>query len=233
MLGTLRTLELERLIDRRPCRQRDLVVAMICRPPAGAGLEAGHQPLAGTQTHARVDALGVADADEDELYGAMDWLLDAPGRASSGASRSGTSAPGGLVLYDLTSSVVEGRCCPLAKRGYSRDGQPGTRQIEYGLVTDAAGRPVAVEVVPGDTADPATVPALIEKLRERFELAEVVLVGDRGMLTTCPHRGLARGGPGLDQLAAGPGHPRSSPRAGTLQLGLFDERGLAEISDPA
>ena len=229
VLGTLRKLELERLIDRRPSRQRDLVVAMIC-----ARLLAPGSKLATSRSWEQStlgSVLGVADADEDELYGAMDWLLTRQERIERGLAKRHL-APGGLVLYDLTSSVVEGRCCPLAKRGYSRDGKPGTRQIEYGLVTDAAGRPVAVEVVPGDTADPATVPALIEKLRERFELAEVVLVGDRGMLTSARIEGLREAGLGWISSLRAPAI-RQLAEAGTLQLGLFDERGLAEITDPA
>jgi hypothetical protein len=174
--------------------------------------------------------LGVADADEDELYGAMDWLLARQDRIEAGLAKRHL-APGGLVLYDLTSTSVEGRHCPLARRGYSRDGRPGMLQIEYGLVTDAEGRPVAVEVVPGDTADPATVPAVVEKLRDRFELADVVLVGDRGMLTSARIEGLRAEGLGWISSLRGPAI-RALAQGGTLQLGLFDERGLAEITDP-
>ena len=161
----------------------------------------------------------------------MDWLLARQDRIEAGLAKRHLE-PGGLVLYDLTSSVVEGRHCPLAKRGYSRDGRAGSLQVEYGLVTDAAGRPVAVEVVPGDTADPATVPAVIEKLRDRFELAEVVLVGDRGMLTAARIEGLRAEGLGWISSLRAPAI-RALAEGGTLQLGLFDERGLAEISDPA
>ncbi len=177
------------------------------------------------------DTLGVADADEDELYGAMDWLLARQARIEVGLAKRHLE-PGGLVLYDLTSSVVEGRHCPLARRGYSRDGRPGTRQIEYGLVTDIEGRPVAVEVVPGDTADPATVPAIVEKLRDRFGLTEVVLVGDRGMLTAARIEALRAEGLGWISSLRTPAI-RKLADGGTLQLGLFDERGLAEIHDPA
>jgi transposase len=126
---------------------------------------------------------------------------------------------------------MEGRHCPLAKRGYSRDGKPGMRQIEYGLVTDEAGRPVAVEVVPGDTADPATVPAVIEKLKGRFDLTDVVLVGDRGMLTQARIEGLRAEGLGWISSLRAPAI-RALAKGGTLQLGLFDERGLAEITSP-
>jgi hypothetical protein len=229
VLGTLRALELPRLLDRRPSRQRDLVVAMIV-----ARLLAPGSKLATSRTWDQSTlgaTLGVSDADEDELYGAMDWLLVRQERIETALAKRHL-APGGLVLYDLTSTSVEGRHCPLAKHGYSRDGRPGTLQIEYGLVTDAEGRPVAVEVVPGDTADPATVPAVVGKLRGRFGLSEVVLVGDRGMLTSARIEGLREAGLGWISSLRAPAI-RKLAEAGTLQLGLFDERGLAEISDPA
>ncbi len=229
VLGTLRSLDLERLIDARPSRQRDLVLAMIC-----ARLLAPGSKLATSRTWDQTTlgaTLGVADADEDELYGAMDWLLARQARIEAALAKRHLE-PGGLVLYDLTSSVVEGRHCPLAKRGYSRDGRPGMRQIEYGLVTDTDGRPVAVEVVPGDTADPATVPAVAQKLRDRFELAEVVLVGDRGMLTSARIEAMREQGLGWISSLRAPAI-RKLAQGGTLQLGLFDERGLAEITDPA
>jgi hypothetical protein len=228
VLGTLRALGLERLLDARPSRQRDLVVAMIA-----ARLLAPGSKLATSRTWDQSTLgtmLGVADADEDELYGAMDWLLERQERIERGLAKRHL-APGGLVLYDLTSTSLEGRHCPLARRGYSRDGRPGMLQIEYGLVTDAEGRPVAVEVVPGDTADPATVPAVVEKLRDRFELADVVLVGDRGMLTSARIEGLRAEGLGWISSLRGPAI-RALAQGGTLQLGLFDERGLAEITDP-
>jgi len=229
VLGTLRKLGLERLIDRRSSRQRDLVTAMIV-----ARLVAPDSKLATSRTWEQstlAATLGVADADEDELYGAMDWLLARGDRIERGlASRH--LEPGGLVLYDLTSSWFEGSRCPLAKRGYSRDGRPGMLQVEYGLVTDADGRPVAVEVVPGNTADPATVPAVIERLKGRFGLTDVVLVGDRGMLTQARIETLRDEGLGWISSLRAPAI-RKLAEEGTLQLGLFDERGLAEITDPA
>jgi hypothetical protein len=229
VLGMLRALDLPRLIDRRPSRQRDLVIAMIC-----ARLLAPGSKLATTRRWTQstlADVLGVADATEDELYGAMDWLLARQGRIEAGLAKRHLEA-GGLVLYDLTSTWMEGRHCPLARRGYSRDGKSGTRQIEYGLVTDEGGRPVAVEVVPGDTADPATVPAVIEKLKGRFELTDVVLVGDRGMLTQARIESLRAEGLGWISSLRAPAI-RKLAKGGTLQLGLFDERGLCEITDPA
>ena len=229
VLGMLRSLGLERLIDRRHSRQRDLVTAMIV-----ARLIAPGSKLATTRRWSQstlAGTLGVADASEDELYGAMDWLLARQDRVEAGLAKRHLE-PGGLVLYDLTSTAVEGRHCPLARRGYSRDGRPGMLQVEYGLVTDGEGRPVAVEVVPGDTADPATVPAVIAKLKDRFGLDDVVLVGDRGMLTSARIEGLREQGLGWISSLRAPAI-RALADAGTLQLGLFDERGLAEISDPA
>lgn len=228
VLGMLRSLDLPRLIDRRPSRQRDLVTAMIV-----ARLIAPGSKLATTRRWSQstlAESLGVAEASEDELYGAMDWLLARQARIEAGLAKRYLE-PGGLVLYDLTSTSVEGRHCPLAKQGYSRDGRPGTLQVEYGLVTDEDGRPVAVEVVPGDTADPATVPAVVDKLKGRFDLADVVLVGDRGMLTSARIEGLRAEGLGWISSLRAPAI-RKLAQAGTLQLGLFDERGLAEISDP-
>ena len=228
VLGTLRKLDLPRLLDRRPSRRRDLVTAMIV-----ARLLAPRSKLATSRTWEQSTlgtTLGVGDASEDELYGAMDWLLARGERIEAGlASRH--LERGGLVLYDLTSTWFEGSHCPLAKRGYSRDGRPGMLQVEYGLVTDEGGRPVAVEVVAGDTADPATVPAVIERLKGRFDLADVVLVGDRGMLTQARIETLREEGLGWISSLRAPAI-RGLADAGTLQLGLFDERSLAEITDP-
>jgi hypothetical protein len=229
VLGTLRALGLEQLLDRRRSRQRDLVTAMIC-----ARLLSPGSKLATSRTWEQSTlgtSLAVADADEDEQYGAMDWLLTRQGRIEAGLAKKHLE-PGGLVLYDLTSTAVSGRHCPLAKRGYSRDGERGGLQVEFGLVTDVEGRPVAVEVVPGDTADPATVPAVIEKLTDRFDLADVVLVGDRGMLTSARIEGLRAEGLGWISSLRAPAI-RALAKGGTLQLGLFDERGLAEVADPA
>ena len=228
VLGLLRSLDLERLIDRRASRQRDLVVAMIV-----ARLIAPGSKLATTRRWTQstlASTMAVADATEDELYDAMDWLLARQARIEAGLAKRHLG-PGALVLYDLTSTYMEGRHCPLAKHGHSRDGRPGTLQVEYGLITDVEGRPVAVEVVLGDTADPATVPAAVTKLQDRFGLAEVVLVGDRGMLTSARIESLRAHG--LDWISSlrAPAI-RALAEAGTLQLGLFDERGLAEISSP-
>ena len=228
VLGTLRSLDLERLIDPRRSRQRDLVVGMVvARLLAPASKLATARSL-GTTTLGTT--LGIADASEDELYGALDWLLTRQPRIEARLAARHL-AEGGLVYYDLSSSVVEGRHCPLARLGYSRDGKQGTLQIEYGLLADPDGRPIAVAVVPGNTGDPATVPAILVTLRERFGLTRVVLVGDRGMLTSARIETLRE--TGFDWVSAlrGPAI-RNLAQDGALQLGLFDERNLAEITHP-
>jgi len=229
VLGTLRALGLEALLDRRPSRQRDLVTAMIAGRLLAPGSKLALSRRLGQTTLGA--ALGVAEATEDELYAALDWLIERqPAIEARLAVRH--LAPGGLVLYDLSSSYVTGRHNPLARLGYSRDGRPGTLQIEYGLVTDAGGRPSAVEVVPGNTGDPATVAGTIATLKDRFGLATVVLIGDRGMLTGARIEALRTAG--LDWISSlrGPAI-RALVDGGTLQLGLFDERNLAELTSPA
>ena len=228
VLGTLRALGLEALLDRRPSRSRDLVTAMIAGRLLAPGSKLALSRRLGQTTLGAT--LGVADATEDELYAALDWLIERQ-PAIEGRLAARHLVPGGLVLYDLSSSYVTGRHNPLARLGHSRDGKPGTLQIEYGLVTDADGRPIAVEVVPGNTGDPATVAGTIETLKDRFGLANVVLVGDRGMLTSARIEALRTAG--LDWISSlrGPAI-RSLVEGGTLQLGLFDERNLAEITSP-
>lgn len=229
VLGTLRRLGLEAVIDRRRSRQRDLVVAMVVARLLTPGSKlATSRRLAQTTLG---DTLGVADATEDELYAAMDWLLERQPRIERVLAERHL-APDALVLYDLSSSWVTGRHNALARLGHSRDGRPGTLQVEYGLVTDAEGRPVAVEVFPGDTADPATVASAVDRLRGRFGLERVVLVGDRGMLTSARIDVLRT--LGLDWVSSlrAPSI-RALADGGILQLGLFDERDLAEVTSPA
>jgi hypothetical protein len=229
VLGLLRSLGLETLLDRRPSPMRDLATALIvARLLAPASKLATARGLADSTLAAR---LGVEGATEDELYGALDWLLARQARVER-ALAARHLAEGSLVLYDLTSTYVEGSHCPLARHGHSRDHRPDRAQIEFGLLTDARGCPVAVEAFPGNTADPATVEAQVEKLRTRFGLAEVVLVGDRGMLTSARIERLKDvGGIGWVSCLRAPAI-RALVEAGDLQLGLFDERNLAEIRSP-
>ena len=172
--------------------------------------------------------LGLGEIDEDDLYAAMDWLLERQDSIERRLAKRHLQ-DGALVLYDLTSSYLEGRHCPLAKHGYSRDGKRGKLQIEFGLLCNHEGCPVAVEVFDGNTADPMTVGAQIDKLRQRFGLKRVVLVGDRGMLTEARIREEVEPA-GLDWISA----LRSSAirqlvESGTLQMSLFDETDLVEL----
>ena len=227
VLGTLRSLGLEALLERRRSRQRDLAVALIA---ARVLCPASKLATARTLGHSTLgEVLGVTGAGEDELYGALDWLGRRQARLEAALARRHLK-PGSLVLYDVTSSYVEGSHCPLAAHGYSRDHRPDRAQIVFGLVTDERGCPVAVEAFPGNTADPATLETQIEKVRSRFGLAEIVLVGDRGMLTRARIERLRDlGGIGWVSCLRAPAI-RRLVEAGDLQLGLFDERDLAEIS---
>jgi Transposase DDE domain len=176
--------------------------------------------------------LGVANASTDDVYKAMDWLGARQGDIEAALAHRHLS-PGGRVLYDLSSSWVEGHCCPLAARGYSRDGRAGKEQIEYGLTCDPEGRPIAVEVFAGNTADPSAFTSAAEAVRERFGLEDVVMVGDRGMVTSARIEALkALGGLGWLTSLRAPAIAALA-EAGALQMTLFDEASLAEISHPA
>jgi transposase len=229
ILGTIKKLGLDSIIISKRCRERDLVIAMIA--------ERLIQPcskLATTRfwhTTTLAEELNVSDADEDDLYDAMDWVL---ARQDSIEKKLAARhlLEGSLVLYDVTSSYYEGRTCPLARFGHNRDRKKGKLIIVYGLLTDDAGRPVAVEVYPGDTGDPSTVPNQVEKLRKRFGLCRVVLVGDRGMLTQTRIDKL-KDYPGLGWISALRSHAiRKLVNSDRLQMSLFDERNLAEIHSP-
>jgi hypothetical protein len=211
------------------CPERDLalglVVARAVRPAS---------KLATTrwwQTTTLAEDLGIAEATTDDVYSAMDWLLARQGDIEASLARRHLR-PGGRVLYDLSSSWVEGHCCPLAARGYSRDGKAGKAQVEYGLTCDPEGRPVAVEVFAGNTADPTAFISAAQAVRERFGLDDVVMVGDRGMITAARIEALkAVGGLGwLTSLRA----PSIAALAasGALQMSLFDEVNFAEITHP-
>jgi hypothetical protein len=212
------------------CGERDLafalVVARVCRP--GSKLATARW---WADTTLAAD-LGVAEASSDDVYAAMDWLLARQPTVEAALARRHL-APGGLVLYDLSSSWVEGSHCPLAARGFSRDNKGGRAQIEYGLVTDPEGRPVSVEVFAGNTADPTAFIAAAEAVRTRFGLTDVVLVGDRGMITSARIRALREvGGLGWVTSLRAPSIAALAAEGGPLQLSLFDESNLAEISHP-
>jgi len=180
VLGMIHKLGLDALIASKPCRERDLVLAMIAER-----ILFPCSKLATTRdwhNTTLAEELQVADANEDELYAALDWLLKRQ-RAIEAKLAQRHLDEGALVLYDVSSSYYEGRTCPLARYGHDRDGKQGRPIIVYGVLTDGQGRPVAVEVYPGNTGDPTTVPDQVDKLRKQFGLTRVVLAGDRGMLT--------------------------------------------------
>ena len=229
VLGMVRRLGVDALCERRPSRVRELAVALIVERVIEPASKLATARMLGDSTLAA--RLGLGEATSDELYGALDWLLARQARVERALARRHLSA-GSLVLYDLTSTYVEGSHCPLARHGHSRDHRPDRAQIEFGLLTDARGCPVAVEAFPGNTADPATLETQIEKLRTRFGLTDIVLVGDRGMLTSARIERLRElGGIGWVSCLRAPAI-RALVEAGDLQLGLFDERNLAEITSP-
>jgi hypothetical protein len=226
-LAMARRLGLARLLDRAPSRERDLAVALVVQRVLAPGSKLATSRLLGQSTLAA--ELGVQGADEDDLYAALDWLGERQERIEARLARRHLSA-GELVFYDLSSSYFEGRACPLATLGYSRDGRRGTPQIVYGLMTDRVGKPIAVQVFGGSTQDHQTVPAQLHKLKTRFGLAQVVLVADRGMVTRANIEALAAAD-GVDWITAlkAP-QVKKLAKAGPLQPSLFDELNLAEIS---
>jgi transposase len=229
ILGTIQKLGLDTIISAKRCRERDLVVAMIAER-----LICACSKLATTRhwhTTTLAEELSVQDASEDDLYAAMDWLLERKGRIEKKLAKRHL-VDGAKVLYDVTSSYYEGRTCPWAKLGHDRDGQKGLPIIVYGVMTDDVGCPVSVEVYEGNTGDPTTVADQADKLRQKFGLSSVVLVGDRGMLTQTQIRELKKY-PGLGWITALRSQAiRKLTDSGALQLSLFDEKNLAEIHSP-
>jgi hypothetical protein len=232
-LGTARSIGLDRILGPDGNRCRDLVLALlvgrILEPASKLAAARARSPA--TAASSLGEGLGLGEVDEDELYTALDWLLERqPAIETALAKRHLTN--GTLVLYDVSSSYMEGRCCPLAKRGYRRDGKKGTLQIIYGLLCAADGCPVAIEVFDGDTADPMTLASQIEKLKQRFHLDHVVLVGDRGMITQARITEEIKSA-GLDWITAlrAPAI-KGLLESGALQLSLFDQRDMASITAP-
>jgi transposase len=225
-LAIARRLGLTRLLDRQPSRERDLVLAMICQRAIAPASKLATVRAFSQSTLA--DELGVTDADEDDLYAAMDWLLARQERIEDRLARRHLK-DGELVLYDVSSSYFEGRSCELARLGYSRDQRRGTPQIIYGLLCDKAGRPIAVEVFSGQLHDDKTLPSQIGKLKARFALHRVVVVSDRGMVTKANLELLREQGTGWITALKAPQIGRLV-KDGALQLSLFDEHNLAEIT---
>ena len=234
VLGCLRQLQLDSILDPLPSRQRDLVIAMIVArilEPASK-LATARGLHSDTLQHSLGEVLQLDSADETELYQAMDWLLPRQPRIEQQLAKR-QLCNGGLVLYDLTSTYFEGRHCPLGKLGHSRDDKSGKPQIVFGLLTNAQGCPVAVEVFAGNTADPKTVAAQVNKLRQRFGLADVVLVGDRGMITSARIREDLPASHGIQWISAlRADQIRKLADGGQLQMSLFDKTDLAEIAHP-
>ena len=222
-----RRLELGRLLDRQPSRERDLEVAMICERAIAPASKLATVRAFSQSTLA--DELGVSGADEDDLYEAMDWLLDRQERIEDRLARRHLT-DGELVLYDVSSSYFEGRTCELAKLGYSRDQKRGTPQIVYGLLCDKPGRPIAVEVFSGELHDDKTLPSQIDKLKARFGLQRVVVVSDRGMVTKA-NLELLRETEGAGWITALKAPQiQKLVKDGALQPSLFDQINLAEIT---
>ena len=229
VLKMIRKLALEDLVASEPSRRRDLVIAMIAER-----LLFPSSKLANTRhwhDSTLAEELDVADATENQLYDAMDWLLQRQSAIERKLAKRHLT-DGAMVLYDVTSSYYEGKTCPLARFGHDRDGTTGCPIIVYGTLTDADGRPVAVQVYPGNTGDPTTVPDQVEALTKRFGLSRVVLVGDRGMLTQTQIDVLKQH-PGLGWISA----PRSGSIRRLLADGLLvrsdlEARRLAEITSP-
>jgi transposase len=229
VLGTIRKLGLDVVISAKRCRQRDLVLAMIAERLLHACSKLATTRIWHTTTLA--EELSVEDADEDDLYEAMDWLLTRKEKIEKKLAARHLS-DGGIVLYDVSSSYYEGRKCSLAQYGHDRDGQKGLPIIVYGVMTDSEGRPVSVSVYPGNTGDPTTVTDQTEKLREQFGLSRIVIVGDRGMLTQAQIVKLKERG-SLGWISAlRSSSIRKLVGEGALQLSLFDKKNLAEITSP-
>jgi Transposase DDE domain len=225
-----RALEFPELLG-PPGRDRELalalVVARVCRP---ASKLATTRWWVDTTLAADLD---VAGASTDEVYAAMDWLAARQPDIEAALARRHLH-PGDLAYFDLSSSWMEGHCCPLAARGYSRDAKAGRDQIEYGLLTDHQGRPVAVEVFPGNTADPTAFVSAVETVTGRFGLSDLALVGDRGMITSARITALRDHDGDLGWITAlrAPAIARLAAEEGPLQLSLFDDTDLAEITHP-
>lgn len=225
----MQKLGFESLIASRSSPERDAVCAMVA-----ARILSPHTKLATTRwwhTTTLPEEFGVGSMDENDLYAAMDWLLERQSMIQKKLAARHLSQ-GALALYDLSSSYFEGRCCPLAKIGHSRDGKRNTLQVNYGLLTNREGCPVAISVYEGNTADAKTLPEQVTRLREEFGLERLVLVGDRGMIS---HKAIdsLRELPGLAWITALKSTQiRALVHSGALQLGLFDERNLFEFAHP-
>ncbi len=226
--SAMKQLGFDKLIDPKKSRERDLVVAMVAGRIVAP--EASKLGMVGAWTNTTLaDDLGVADAHEDELYEAMDWLIERQDDIEKRLAKRHLK-DGGLVLFNLTSSWFEGVTCPLAQRGYSRDGRPGTLQVNYGVLTDDRGCPVSVSVFEGNTGDPKTLLPQVEKMKKAFGINRLVMAGDRGMISSVQIDAM-RKMDGVDWITAlKTGAIARLADAGALQLDLFDERNLISFT---
>ena len=226
VLGTMSKLGMESLISSTPSRERDLVMAMIAQRVINPGSKLDH--TRDWKNTSLGGELGVNDAEVHELYGALDWLVGRQERIETKLAKKHLREEG-LALYDVSSSYYEGKKCPLVQYGYSRDGKQGKPIIVYGLLTDEPGRPVSISVYPGNTGDPTTVPDQVNKLKGRFRLNRIVMVGDRGMLTGPQIAEIAKH-EGLGWISALKGQAIGElVDRGDIQMSLFDRRGLLEV----
>lgn len=225
----MRKLRFDALLDRDSSRERDLIIAVVV-----ARIVAPKSKLGTTrwcETTTLPEDLGIEDADEDEVYEAMDWLLARQDAIEEQLAKRHLRE-GGLVLYDLSSSYFEGTTCPLAALGHSRDGKKGTLQVNYGLLADARGCPVAVSVYKGNTGDPTTLLPQVDKVRGKFKIERLVIVGDRGMITQKQIDALSKS-EGVGWITAlKTGRIRKLASSGALQMGLFDTKNLFAIEHP-
>jgi len=229
VLGMIRQLGLDTMIASQPSRQRDLIVALVAARLIEPCSKLATSRVWLDSTLAR--EMKVEDADVDELYAALDWLLARQKKIERKLAKRHLKS-GGLALYDVSSSSYEGHTCPLVAFGHNRDGDKDLPCIVYGVMTNADGCPVSVQVYPGNTADPATVADQVDKLRKDFQLEHIVLVGDRGMLTSARIKAL-RDYPQLSWISALRSEAiRRLVETGAIQMSLFDQQNLAEISSP-
>jgi len=228
VLGVLRDLDVERLLSRERCRERDVCVAMICQRLLDPCSKLSMTRLVHQTTLA--EELSLGEVTEAELLSAMDWLYERQERIERALARRHLEGEG-FVLYDLSSSYVEGRCCELAAIGYSRDGKPGKPQISYGLCCAPGGQPISIEVHKGNTGDPTTLGPAVERVKDTFGIEHVVFVGDRGMITDARVKVLKEQGVGFITALRAPQIQKLTV-APNFQLSLFDEQGLCEVSSP-
>ncbi len=225
----MQRLDFASMLAAKPCRERDLVLAMVASRIISPATKLATTRLWRTNTLAQ--EFGVSDANEDDLYAAMDWLLAGQDRIQKKLAARHLKEDC-LVLYDLSSSYFEGSHCPLAKLGYSRDGKRGTLQVNYGLLTDDRGCPVAISVHDGNTSDSTTFIPQVTRLREKFGLKRIVMVGDRGMISQKAIDKMSKDSDLAWITALRSASIRALVEQGRVQMGLFDERNLLEISSP-